>query len=433
MDILQCAVSDIVITPCNLFILSKLLEKKINFKEKKTYLIIIIMYIATLINYIYNNEFIRIFSITLVMTIISYVLFNEKIRKTALASVILQFTYMISEIFFGFGLLYIIKVDPNDFVSIYFGKFLTNLVICLIAFILIKINIIKKLFKFLLKITDKISTKIILILISILMITANIFAGIVYYDYNYTYIMLFNVTLTGICFLIIINSFYNKNKFIKTYDKYKMTLNSLQEYESILEKYKIANHENKNQLLTIKGMINDDNKKISSYIDSIIKTKCNDDNDVMKLVSKIPAGGLKGLIYSKILVMKKSNINYQLNISKEIKTSLFININDDLLLDICNIVGVFIDNAIQEVEKINERYINIDFYLENSNLIISISNNFSNIELEKIEKPGYSTKEKGHGYGLALAKQIIDNNNRISNTKKIYKNIFTQIINIKID
>ena len=86
-----------------------------------------------------------------------------------------------------------------------------------------------------------------------------------------------------------------------------------------------------------------------------------------------------------------------------------------------------------KVEKINERYINIDFYLENSNLIISISNNFSNIELEKIEKPGYSTKEKGHGYGLALAKQIIDNNNRISNTKKIYKNIFTQIINIKID
>ena len=45
--------------------------------------------------------------------------------------------------------------------------------------------------------------------------------------------------------------------------KYDCTIlvNSCDKYEDILDKYKVSNHENKNQLLTIRNMISDKNKK----------------------------------------------------------------------------------------------------------------------------------------------------------------------------
>ena len=127
--------------------------------------------------------------------------------------------------------------------------------------------------------------------------------------------------------------------------------------------------------------------------------------------SKIPAGGLRGLIYSKILAMKESEITYKLQISNDIKTIDLINIDDSLMLDICKVVGVYLDNSIQAVETLTSKQILIEFYLENKDLVIAVSNNYNGtIELEKLEKKGYSSKGEGHGYGLALAKDIINKN-----------------------
>ena len=132
--------------------------------------------------------------------------------------------------------------------------------------------------------------------------------------------------------------------------------------------------------------------------------------------------------------MKECNIQYELEISKDVRTvDLINNIDDFIMLDICKRIGVYTDNAIQEVEKLEEKYINIEMYLDNSDLIISISNNYSGIiELDKIEDSGYTTKEAGHGYGLTLAKQIVDNNKKLSNKKMITQDTFTQMLKIKM-
>ena len=51
--------------------------------------------------------------------------------------------------------------------------------------------------------------------------------------------------------------------------------------------------------------------------------------------------------------------------------------------------------------------------------------------MNKLEHKGYSTKNKGHGYGLTLAKEIIDKNNKLQNEKELTKEIFSQILKIK--
>ena len=99
--ILQCAVSDIVITFSNIYIWSKLFNQKVDFKKKATYIFIVLMYIGILLNYLYNNQFIRILTVTIMLSIFAKLIFkNRPYKNCLLAEVVNQILYMLSEGFF---------------------------------------------------------------------------------------------------------------------------------------------------------------------------------------------------------------------------------------------------------------------------------------------------------------------------------------------
>ena len=54
------------------------------------------------------------------------------------------------------------------------------------------------------------------------------------------------------------------------------------------------------------------------------------------------------------------------------------------------------------------------------------------IELNKLDQKGYTTKGFGHGYGLCLVKKILENNKRLINERKISKELFVQMLKIKM-
>lgn len=221
--------------------------------------------------------------------------------------------------------------------------------------------------------------------------------------------------------------------YIKVSNKYNIMLKSLKEYETMLDQYRISNHENKNQLLTVRNMLPDEDIETRNYIDKIVQNNLKDNNNIMIKVSKIPSGGLKGLIYSKLLVMKEKGINYNLNISRGVSTIDLIKLDDNVVLDICKIIGVYLDNSIEAVEELNEKSISIEMYMQDENLIIRISNNYEGLlDINKIDEKGYTSKGSGHGYGLPLTKELINNNSRLSNNKSISGNIFSQELVIKI-
>lgn len=431
---IQYTIGIIIITLTNFYAWCSLLKKRVNYNSLKTYLIFILMCIVTVLNYIYNNQFIRITTITIIMAIFLKILFKENLKKSILCVVTIQILYMISEIIYTFTLVYIIKITPENISKFYFGTLLTNSIVSVLVLLFTNSKIIKKFFNLLLIITNKIKYNLIMSLLLILMIAINIFFMTPYYHINFTYVMLFNIILTFICFIITIYSFYNKNKYMNVYDKYNTTLNSLREYENILDKYRILNHENKNQLITVRNMLSSNDRKVKKYIDKIIENKLKDNEKIMIETAKIPTGGLRGLIYSKILLMKKLKINYSLIIEKNVKTADIINnIDDSTMLDICKIIGVFLDNSIQEVSKLNKKLISIEMYIIEEFLEISVSNNFKgNLQIELFEIEGFTTKGENHGYGLSLTKEIISNNKKLFNEKKVNKDIFTQILKIKM-
>ena len=414
----------LLITFTNIYIWSKLLNKKPNLKDIKTYVIYVSMAVITLVNYLYTNQFIRILFITILMSIFIKFLFKEKFNKAILSSIMSQLIYMISEAIYAILISIILGPNLNKVLEFSLGTLITNISISIIAIFIVNIKIIRIIYEKILNFINRISYKYFILLSFFLMAVANVLAMTIYFKIDFTVLLIFNVSMTLICCFIIIYSFRAENNYNIVSDKYNIAINSLKDYEDMMTKYRISNHENKNLLLTVRAMIINKEKNIPKYIDSIVEEKYNDDEKLLFKMNKIPTGGLRATIYSEILKIQENNI---------IKTIDLIELDTSEVIDICKVVSVFIDNAIEAVKNLKTKNINISLYLSDDKLNIEISNNYSGeIDVEKIFLEGYTTKGAGHGYGLSLVKAIINRNNLFENNIKINKNIFSQILTIKI-
>lgn len=432
--LLKYLLPNFILVSSMIFIWHQLLNKKINFKNPRLYISVFSIMLISLINYFTVDKYIKIIIIIIVFMFFFRYLFKDNIQKCIITPIFYQLIIMFSEMIFVVLVCVILDVGNDMIVDSHFGGILSNISIATISILIFQIPLIRKTYILLLKITNKIR-KVQLMTISILLISvAYILSVSLYFKIEFRYLLMLNTGVAIFCTTIVMYTFKTKNNYIKINEKYNTTLKSLKEYEEILDKYRISNHENKNELLTIRNLISKRDKKTISYIDTIINNKLKDNDKVMFEVSKIPNGGLRGLLYSKILLMKELDINYKLAISKDIKTVDLINeFEDSTMLDICKVIGVYVDNSIQAVKDLNERFINLEMYLENDKLVISVSNNYEGkINEYKLENLGYTTKDGNHGYGLTLAREIINKNSNLINERSISKEIFTQILKIKM-
>ena len=227
--------------------------------------------------------------------------------------------------------------------------------------------------------------------------------------------------------------FYLKvnNKYLSMSEKYNYSLQSIREFELMIENYKINTHENKNQFRTIRNMSK--NKKINSYIDALLDESITDDEKVLMDIQRIPAGGLRGIIYSKLLLMHQKNISTELVIDKKITSAKVNNIDDYTLTAICRILGVLLDNAIEGVNNLENKYIMVELYEEDKELVISITNNYEGyVDVGSINQPGISSKGKEHGYGLTLVQRLVKKNKKIQHRSEFFEDNFMQKIKIKV-
>ena len=429
-DILGAAITTISCA----YIWSKLLIKKFNFKDYKKYFILISYCITLILNYNIVNPMYKIMFIIIFEIIVVYLLFKISIKQSIVTTLFTQLLYILPEFLYSTILIYIlnIKINMDDYPNILLLG--ADFFVCLISIGLVNIKYVRRFYNFLYKCADKIRLRTVLICALPVTFIFNAYLISAYYKTSAFYLIFLNNIAIYFVVIILVLSLKKESDFLKINDKYSSTKSSLKEYEDMVDKYKIINHENKNQLMTIRNMCSKDEFKVIKYIDSLINNNIKDNEKIMNDISKIPSGGLRGLIYSKILVMKDMNIEYKVYISKQVRTTQLINeIDDYTMVDVCKIIGVFLDNAIEEVEKIVNKYVTIEIYIEDDYLNISISNDHdNNIDIDRIGKKSYTSKGKGRGYGLLLVREIIERNPKLANEKRTLKNIFTQILKIKM-
>lgn len=411
-----------------------LLNKKIEYNLKSFLEIIICTSVLSFSNYFFPQPF-KLFVISLLLVMINYIFVSKELQKSVILVIISQITISLSEFSFAIIASLFYKGDIQLFTKQPLIFLLLHLYIMTLSFILHRMKFTRWLYNLLIptkkrKNSDSTIYSIIMIIIIIVATMET------YMELSFTIVVITNSIMAIIFIGIVIMSKRLEDKYEKISHKYETSISSLKEYEVMIDKFRVDTHENKNEFLTIRNMLKDKNKKedVVKYIDKLIDNKIKDNDKIMKKTAKIPEGGLRATIYSKLCLMDKLKIKYNLNISREVRTTDLIKLDEDLVLKICKILGVFLDNAVEAVKGLKKKEISIDVYTLDRKLCIDITNNFKgNLDLDKISNAKYTTKGDGHGYGLTLVNNLLEEEpNKLENEKSINRDTFTQTLKIKM-
>lgn len=423
-----------------IYIIIKILQRSINWKNYSIYIALAIGLFLSVLNIMYTTDFVRFLFSTLILFLMTQIVNSnkEEITNNFFAVVFAQLLFVISEIIFFMLVIITTKTNTEMFVALYSNAIISNIFITIIVLTLYSTKFVKnKSLKFV-SLSKNITSKMIVAIVLISIILINLLLASVYYKVNLIFLIVINTVFISFIIYIVYKLMDEKNKLLIQTNRtlqYKAEndalINNLHEYEKLADQHRMLNHENKNQLLAIKQMINNNEDGVITYIDKLLKTKVPDDQSLLANTKRIPSGGLQGIIYQKMLIIKKSKIKHSLNISRELKKLDFKKLDIDTNINVCKIVGVFLDNAIEEVKGLREKMIGVDLYVEDDKLCISISNTYGkNKDFSKIDEVGYTTKSDGHGYGLSLVREILGKNERLENTRAVTGRFFTQVIKV---
>lgn len=209
------------------------------------------------------------------------------------------------------------------------------------------------------------------------------------------------------------------------YSKLKKYTETIEAMSVDLKKFK---HDYANILRTLYYYIeNDDFESLKKYYkkelfpqtDNII----NKDNGILYL-KNIKNLSLKGILFSKISEAKSKHIDIMLDAREEIG-EFKINI-----IDLCRIVGILMDNAIEATNELEDKKILVGIVNLEGEKIIVIENTCSKAlpPIYKMFEEGFSTKGSGRGMGLSIVKSIEGKYSNVFINTEMDGNIFRQEI-----
>lgn len=403
-------------------------KSKKNIKLKNILILILFAILHTIIN-LYLDSSIKTLAICLLYTMYFYIIFDKKVYKSIFSSVLYIILLIIPDLLTLTIITKILNMSKECYHIHIAGNILGNIIISIIMIIMVCLlrKPIKKVVNY------KLSSNMKIIMVSVLTlatITVFFYSLISNYRQNnniFAYLLLIG-TLMIMLFYLIRQKMENENMF----KKYDDLLTIMKNYESDIEEQRTINHESKNELLTIRSKLSEENdKELCSYVDSIIGDKKSVNSAKFSKFKYLPSNGLKGFFYYKFIEAEKKGIKVSLNISKLVENSYLGDMKTKDFKDLTRIIGVYLDNAIEAASTSKDKKLGIEIYEVKGIIQIIISNTYDNaIEKDKVGNERYSTKGKNRGHGLLLVKRILNENNRITSETKITDSLYIQTIKI---
>ena len=252
------------------------------------------------------------------------------------------------------------------------------------------------------------------------------------------YYMSISVITFFFILFILISSSLLKNLHIKIeveaekqkLEQQKKYIESLEKNNNEIRKFK---HDFNNIILGLEGYITSNevnNIKLRDYFYNNIKdfnTKIELDNIVLSHLNNIKVLSIKNLLTNKIISAQNNDFKVNICIEDEID-NFYVN-----EMQLSRVLGIFLDNSLEAgLELDNNRFLELLILKVNKTIAIQITNTFknNNLDMDKINESGYSSKGENRGIGLSSANDIISKHNMILNTR-IEDNLFKQILTIE--
>ncbi len=217
-------------------------------------------------------------------------------------------------------------------------------------------------------------------------------------------------------------------KYNQLEDKNAILYECMKNIENYQEEQDLKIHEYKNQLSKVTALTND--RLVLEKLEEILNVDLTTDVYLLGKLKNLPKGELKSLIYYKMLIANKENIKLSISVTKLDENNYRFTSEQEKSLS--HLIGIFFDNAIEAAKTSDEKKVLFEIYDSNLGITFLIENSFSgNIDINEIDKKGFTTKGEGHGNGLHFAKKIVNKRIGIYTRKLVENNHFIQKIIIE--
>lgn len=393
---------------------------KYNFKN---IVCVIITSTLFLINNSHNSTIIKVPIIILNLLIFFKIVFNGRLRNI----VIYTFTLYLALVFFDFMFSFIFHwlnaITAPDLSRNYLIMGGFTLLITFLTSLFCKLKFVRKFSDLIINLSKNNYVNVLVISLIILFIVILSTKLSLEYDYEK---FLFNLLLLSVFLFFIVFAFVKNYLAQKEKQEKETLLEFISKYEKIIDENRINKHEMLNNLIILRSFEDKNTEEYNKVLDDLIVTYDNNSDACIKNISKLTTG-LKGILYYKINDMRNKNINLNVNISKRVSSPL-----EKLPLDeyviLSRIIGIVMDNALEASIKSKEKFVMIEVFEQNDNVIIIIENSYNNkVNINDLKKKNFSTKGKSRGLGLYIANMLLKKSKHIEMTQHAEELFITKL------
>ena len=393
---------------------------KYNFKN---IVFVIILAFLFLLNKKFNIVVSSVLTSIILLLLFSKIIFKNNIRNTIVYALTYYLILSVYDFIFSFFFYWLNAIIAPDLSRNYLIMGGFTLLITFLTSLFCKLKFVRKFSDLIINLSKNNYVNVLVISLIILFIV--ILSTKLSLEYGYEK-FLFNLLLLSVFLFFIVFAFVKNHLAQKEKQEKETLLEFISKYEKIIDENRINKHEMLNNIIILRRFEDKNTEEYNKVLDDLIITYDNNSDACIKNISKLPTG-LKGILYYKINDMRNKNINLNVNISKRVSSPL-----EKLPLDeyviLSRIIGIVMDNALEASIKSKEKFVMIEVFEQNDNVIIIIENSYNNkVDINDLKKKNFSTKGKSRGLGLYIANMLLKKSKHIEMTQHAEELFITRL------
>lgn len=197
--------------------------------------------------------------------------------------------------------------------------------------------------------------------------------------------------------------------------------------DSLINDFRRLKHSYANTIYSFYGYIQEDDLQgLKAYYTEVMDDTKRMDSNLLLALQRIKVYAIFGLLWNKINEAESKGIEVGVQAIYEVYEAGM------KLTDLCEVLGNYLDNAIDAAADSEVKKMNISLTDDEGYLTIRIENTYEGVvEVEEVQRKGFSTKGNGRGFGLTITKQILSKYANVLHNTFAEEGVFKQELVIK--
>lgn len=240
-------------------------------------------------------------------------------------------------------------------------------------------------------------------------------------------IILMNVVIMWLYLILSLYINFTNSALALKEQQYDQQQDYIRTIDSLINDFRRLKHSYSNTIYSFYGYIQKgDLEGLKAYYAEVANEAKRMDSSLLLLLQRIKVYAVFGLLWNKINEAEGRGIDVGVRVINEIREAGM------KLTDLCEVLGNYLDNAIDAAAASDIKKMNINLADDEEYLTISIENTYDGyVDVKEIQKKGYSTKGNGRGFGLTITNQILSKYENVLHNTFAEDGLFKQELVIK--